>query len=699
MLRGVDKDQCTLSPDGPVVAGQFGTWTATYTDGSQPILPGGGIAVVPPCYHGVRWRVGHVVVATTGECSVAVRSPVGIPLVRNGYPLVYHHAQFPIVFVTVQGGALRPGEQIRITLGDPGAFVSGFFERARAQELAMRGAVWQVLVDPLGNGDYSNPAYPGGAPKGFRLLPDLPVVDVLPAAPHRVVVVAPGRVGPKVDVRLRVEDEYGNVCDGFEGEVILGMTNVVPLSAGTLGAGDEVHIVSGLARAALTVPDNVASPLYVTALSAAAGIAGTSNPIEVVPAAADRVFFGDLHAHAPGALSESRAPRGAFTAHGFGTYAEAYAYGRDVAALDFIALAWFPPPRGVEVLWSRPRPSDWAEYQEITRYFHAPGRFVAFEAVELSDPPTGHRVVVFPGEGSPELGSVPTAELWPLLERSVPSGDTPGAADAVVIPHHTNVTSEGGPQNWQAQDWSAHHPHFQRVMEIAQSRGAFEVDVPDAPDGPTVIGGFGSSARDALRRGCRVGFTGGSDNHYAQPGTSRCPMAGVDFHDYVTGGLTAVLTPQLTREAVHAALRARRCYATTGARLLLDFRVDGHLMGDEFATAAGDVRIAARVAGTAPIARAEIVRDGEVVFTSAGGAHTVELDCRLALGGGTSFFYLRVTQADRQMAWSSPIWVDRTLSRIRAGDREQRPGAVHAVDERVPALRAPQRPALGVPHQ
>jgi hypothetical protein len=132
----VDEDlgTCALSPDGPVVAGQFGTWTITYTVCSQHIRPGGGIAVVPPCYHGVRWRVGHVVASASGRCGLTVRA-------RNGYPLVYHHAQFPIVFVRVEGGTLRAGDQITVTLGDAGAFVSGFFERTRAQELAMRGAV------------------------------------------------------------------------------------------------------------------------------------------------------------------------------------------------------------------------------------------------------------------------------------------------------------------------------------------------------------------------------------------------------------------------------------------------------------------------------------------------------------------------------------------------------------------------------
>ena len=71
---------CSLSPDDPVVAGAFGTWTFTYTAGSIGIAPGGSIGVVPPCYNGLRWRIGHVTATTNGRCGLAIRS-------RNGYPL------------------------------------------------------------------------------------------------------------------------------------------------------------------------------------------------------------------------------------------------------------------------------------------------------------------------------------------------------------------------------------------------------------------------------------------------------------------------------------------------------------------------------------------------------------------------------------------------------------------------------------
>ncbi len=628
---------CTLDPAGPVVAGAFGTWTLTYTAESAGIVPGGGIAVVPPCVHSVRWRLGHVIATTSGSCGVSVQ-------VRNDYPLKYHHAQFPCVFVTVEGVALQPGEEIAVTIGDAGSYIAGFYERARAQEIAMTEMYFQVLVDVQGNASYSNPRYPGGDPKGYRLLPELPIVDVVAGPPARLGVVAPATVaaGEGFSVLVRVEDAYGNVCTDFEGEVALGAK-----PGGISGPAPFAIAASegGTARIGpFIVSRNAVGPVTVTAAAWEAGLSGVSNPIDVVKASSDRIFFGDLHTHAPRALDPSHGPHGPFMAHGVGTFAEAFRYARDVSGLDCVGVSWFPPPQNIESLWSVPRADDWDEYQAIIAQFHEAGQFVPLVAVELSDPTAGHRVVLYPDEGK-RITTSKIEEIWPALDGT----------GAVVVPHHINVTSEGGWQNWQVQDWSRHNPAYQRVLEIAQNRGAFETDVPG---GATVIGGGGASAQDALALGHRIGFVGGTDSHHAQPGRNTCSMAGVDFHDHVTGGLTAVIAPELTREAIIQALRERRCYATTGARMVLDFRVNDHGMGEEFTTAAPDVAVSARVLGTAPLARLELVCNGSVVFTQSGNGRVADIAETITLPKQqTSYFYLRVTQTDDHVAWSSPVWV------------------------------------------
>lgn len=628
---------CALTPDGPVAAGAFGTWTITYTAGSAGIAPGGGIAVVPPCVHSVRWRLGHVTATTNGACGVSLRT-------RNDYPLKYHHAQFPCVFVTVEGAALQAGETIAVTLGAAGSFIPGFYERARAQEVAMREMHFQVLVDALGNASYSNPRYPGGEPKGYRLLPELPTVDVVAGPPARLGVVAPATVAAyeEFSVLVRVEDAYGNVCADFAGEIALG---VQPGGVTTPATYSMTPSDGGATRIGpFIAARNAAGPAAITAAAWEHGIAGVSNPIDVVAAGADRIFFGDLHTHAPGALDPGHRPHGPFMAHGVGTYAEAFRYARDVSGLDCVGVAWFPPPQSIEALWSVPRADDWEEYQEIIADYYEPGAFAPLVAIELNDPTAGHRVILYPDEGK-RVTTSRIEEIWPAL----------AGTGAVVVPHHINVTSEGGYQNWRVQDWSRHNAEYQTVLEIAQNRGAFETD---APGGATVLGGGGASAQDALAMGHRLGFVGGTDSHHAQPGRNTCSMAGVDFHDHVTGGLTAIVAPELTRAALIQALKERRCYATTGARIVLDFRVDGHGMGDEFTAGEPAVAVTARVLGTAPLATLEMVCNGDVVFTQPGNGRVAEIAETLPIAGDqTSYLYLRVTQNDGHVAWSSPIWV------------------------------------------
>ena len=120
-----------------------------------------------------------------------------------------------------------------------------------------------------------------------------------------------------------------------------------------------------------------------------------------------------------------------------------------------------------------------------------------------------------------------------------------------------------------------------------------------------------------------------------------------------------MIAPELTREAIIQALRERRCYATTGARIVLDFRVNGHGMGEEFTTAVPDVAVTARVVGTAKLARLEVVCNGSAVLSqSATATAPPRSPRRLPLSEEqTSYLYLRATQSDGHVAWSSPVWV------------------------------------------
>ena len=123
--------------------------------------------------------------------------------------------------------------------------------------------------------------------------------------------------------------------------------------------------------------------------------------------------------------------------------------------------------------------------------------------------------------------------------------------------------------------------------------------------------------------------------------------------------LIAVQAEQLTRESIFRALYDRRVYATSGARILLDFRVAGQTMGSEIRADAAP-QIAIEVVGTEPIERIEIKRDCAIV-------HIHEPDGELARftwsdpdfdAGQPCFYYVRIVQTDGEEAISSPVWVN-----------------------------------------
>jgi hypothetical protein len=77
-----------------------------------------------------------------------------------------------------------------------------------------------------------------------------------------------------------------------------------------------------------------------------------------------------------------------------------------------------------------------------------------------------------------------------------------------------------------------------------------------------------------------------------------------------------VYAEALTREALWEAFWARRCYGTSGERIILRVSADGHPMGSEF-DASQPPLFDVEVLGTAPLETVELRRGPHVVYTHA----------------------------------------------------------------------------------
>jgi hypothetical protein len=138
-------------------------------------------------------------------------------------------------------------------------------------------------------------------------------------------------------------------------------------------------------------------------------------------------------------------------------------------------------------------------------------------------------------------------------------------------------------------------------------------------------------------------------------GHGRGPLTPLPIGGY---GKACVFAPELSRSAILAALRARRCYGTTAAKIFLDVRVGGHLMGEKVPQPAGravEVAVTARCPGE--IDRIEVCRNNRFIYAHQPQGRQAELSFtdRQPLEG-RSYYYVRVVQKDQEIAWSSPVW-------------------------------------------
>ena len=82
-------------------------------------------------------------------------------------------------------------------------------------------------------------------------------------------------------------------------------------------------------------------------------------------------------------------------------------------------------------------------------------------------------------------------------------------------------------------------------------------------------------------------------------------------------------------------------------------------MGEEIAIA-GKPELKVAIQGTAPLKQVDIIKEGKFIFTTNPGQANAEFTFRdEKFDGEECYYYVRVIQTNKQMAWASPIWVRR----------------------------------------
>ena len=155
----------------------------------------------------------------------------------------------------------------------------------------------------------------------------------------------------------------------------------------------------------------------------------------------------------------------------------------------------------------------------------------------------------------------------------------------------------------------------------------------------------------ALDKGWHVAPTNNQDNHKGRWGNAN------DARD-------VILTDDFTEDGIYAALRARRMYATEDKNLDLDYTVNGNMMGSiidvpeklNFEISFNDPD------RTDSIAKVElVVNSGKVAYTWDSAADLTKGSVSVELAPEYTYYFVRVTEADGDLAVTAPVWVGESL--------------------------------------
>jgi hypothetical protein len=236
-----------------------------------------------------------------------------------------------------------------------------------------------------------------------------------------------------------------------------------------------------------------------------------------------------------------------------------------------------------------------------------------------------HRSVIYPPEGGPPVHFTEVGNEIARLNEAVER------AGGITLSQHSAFKLSG-------------HP-VEVGMELTSGWSNYIASRPEL-------------FHDSLDRGAKLGFTANGDSHRRVPGLS--------------GALTGIYAESLAADDILDALRSRRCFATMGAKILVDARADGALMGQETIATNERITLSLHAIGTREISGAVLIRDGKEIhrIEGSGSQEFTTTFTDEHLSKGRHWYYWRISQAETaqvlpgnlmpahgHLAWSTPHWI------------------------------------------
>ncbi len=193
---------------------------------------------------------------------------------------------------------------------------------------------------------------------------------------------------------------------------------------------------------------------------------------------------------------------------------------------------------------------------------------------------------------------------------------------------------------------------------------------PHAREKGVVLEKKGSFVRDALEKGYKLGFTAGGDDHLGI-----FPSGPIEIENGLyKPGIMGLWAKELSRESLWEALHQRRCYGTTGPRVIIEFYLEQFFMGDiidlkDHPSFYNKRALIFNLISPILMEKIEIIRNNKIFKKINVNSKKVKekiidmenFNCMVLTCDNNKekfvFYYLRIFLEHNNMAWSSPIWM------------------------------------------
>jgi hypothetical protein len=534
-----------INPTKNVIAGSYGTWTLTYTIGKSSIEDGGSIIIARRSLCDSE-RPQFDDPKGSGYTTVTTTGSVCLSVRYHEASNIYPWRK--TLQIDVFDGKLTEGDKVTVTFGDR----SGGGLGNRIQTYPESKHIMNVLVDRYGTGKYEK-------------VKDLPHISIVGGPAVKIQVVCPSDLvaGQPGTITVRTLDYWGNLSTGFQGKIFFSSSDP------DASLPEEVVFKendSGVKKFNNVILNSIGTHYISVEMNEV--MKAVSNPIKVRRKKPElSLYWGDIHGQT-------------WRTTGIGTLDEYFSFGRDIACLDF--ASW----QGNDYAVTN---ELWRDVCEKTKLYNEPGKFITFLGYEWSGPTNagGDHNIYYLGDDAvihrsshmqifdkPDTYTDrnPISQLWETFR---------GRKDVMAVPH------------WGGREANLDFFDEERIrlIEVHSNHGTFDFFI-----------------EDALRKGLKIGFLAGSDDH-----TGRLGLSSPSGNFGTRGGYVGVYAEELSRQALWEALWARRCYATNGERIVLWVEIDGHIMGEEF-DAEKPPRIKVNVLGTDSLHEVELKRGIKTIY-------------------------------------------------------------------------------------